>query len=49
MMKLVFQFVGLFPDTPTQTDRVFHNVEIGNATLIKQHPFQVNPLKLEIM
>ena len=33
MMELVFQFVGLFPDTPTRTDRVFHDVEVGNATV----------------
>ena len=49
MMELVFQFVGLFPVTPTQTDCVFHDFEVGNATPIKQHPYQVNPLKLEIM
>ena len=49
MMELVFQFVGLFPDTPTRTDCVFHDVEVGNATPIKQHPYQVNPLKLEVM
>ena len=49
MMELVFQFVGLFPDTPTRTDRVFHDVEVGNATPIKQHPYRVNPLKLVVM
>ena len=49
MMELVFQFVGLFPDIPTRTDRVFHDVEVGNAAPIKQHPYQVNPLKLEVM
>ena len=49
MMELVFQFVGLFPDTITRTDLVFHDVEVGNATPIKQHPYRVNPLKLEVM
>ena len=49
MMELVFQFVGLFPDTPTRTDHLFHDVEVRNATPIKQHPYQVNPLKLEVM
>ena len=28
---------------------MFHNVEVGNATPIKQRPYQVNPLKLEVM
>ena len=36
MMEMVFQYVGLFPDTPTRTDCVLNDVEIGHATPIKQ-------------
>ena len=39
----------LFPDTPSRTDQVLHDVDVGSATPIKQHPYRVNPLKLEIM
>ena len=49
MMQLVFQFVRLFPDTPSRTDQVLHDVDVGSATPIKQHPYIVNPLKLKIM
>ena len=42
MMQLVFQFVTLFPDTPSRTDKVFHDVNVGSATPIKQHPYRVN-------
>ena len=28
---------------------MFHDVEVGNATPIKQHPYRVNLLKLEVM
>ena len=49
IMQLVFQFVNLFPDTPSQTDQVVHDVDVGEATPIKQHPYRVNPLKLKII
>jgi len=49
MMQLVFQFVKLFPDTPSRTDQVLHDVDVGAATPIKQHPYRVNPLKLKII
>ena len=49
IMQLVFQFVNLFPDTPSQTDQVVHDVDVGEAIPIKQHPYRVNPLKLKII
>lgn len=49
MMQLVFQFVDLFPDTPSQTDQVVHDVDVGEAAPIKQHPYRVNPLKLKVI
>ena len=49
MMQLVFQFVNLFPDTPSRTDQVVHDVDVGEAVPIKQHPYRVNPLKLKII
>ena len=49
MMQLVFQFVQLFLDTPSQIDQVFHDVDVGAATPIKQHPYRVNQLKLKVI
>ena len=49
MMQMIFQFVTLFPDTPSRTDKVFHDVDVGSATPIKQHPYRVNPLKLKVI
>ena len=46
IIQLVFQFVNLFPDTPSRTDQVLH---LGKATPIKQHPYRVNPQKLKII
>ena len=49
MIQLVFQFIKLFPDTPSQTYQVLHDVDVEAATPIKQHPYRVNPLKLKII
>jgi hypothetical protein len=39
----------LFPDVPPQTDVIYHDVDVGDATPIKQHPYRLNPMKMEIM
>ena len=46
---MYFSFVNLFPDTPSRIDQVVHDVDVGEATPIKQHPYRVNPLKLKII
>ena len=49
MMHLIFEFVKLFPDTPTRTNRTIHDVDVGETRPIKQHPYRLNPLKLKVM
>lgn len=49
MMQLIFEFVKLFPDTPTQTSYIFHDVDVEDTAPNKQHPYCLNPVKLEIM
>ena len=44
--ELVQEFAHLFPDTPKRTKLVMHDVDVGNASPCKQHPYQVNPQKL---
>ena len=46
---LVFSFKNLFPDVPNKTTAVCHDVDVGDASPIKQHPYRLNPLKLEAM
>jgi len=43
---LLNEFIDVFPDVPTQTTVTLHDVEVGDAHPIKQHPY---PLKLEVM
>ena len=43
--KLLLEFERLFPDVPTRTDQIYHDVDVGNADPIKQHPYRLNPSK----
>ena len=46
---MILKYTGLFPDVPSKTNLVQHDVDVGNAMPVKQHPYRVNPLKLEQM
>ena len=49
LSQLITEYSDLFPDVHTKTTAVYHDVEIGDALPIKQHPYRVNPLKLDAM
>ncbi|CAB4029730.1 Hypothetical predicted protein [Paramuricea clavata] len=42
---LVQEYQCLFPDVPSRTDHIAHDVEINDAPPIKQHPYRLNPTK----
>ena len=37
--QLIQSNLQLFPDTPSQTDLIYHDVDVGNAEPVKQHPY----------
>ena len=43
--KLLLEIEHLFPVVPTRTDQIYHEVDVGNADPIKQHPYRLNPSK----
>ena len=49
MTQLMLQFVELFLDVPGMTECVFHDVDVGDATPIKQHPYRLNPNELKYL
>ena len=49
LSEMILKYTGLFPDVPSKTNLVQHDVDVGNAMPVKQHPYRVNPLKLEQM
>ncbi|KAJ8038322.1 hypothetical protein HOLleu_15710 [Holothuria leucospilota] len=45
MKSLIYEYACLFSDDPTRTNLIEHDVDVGDATPIKQHPYRVNPRK----
>ena len=42
---LLQQYEHLFGDIPSRTDKLFHDVDIGESSAVKQHPYRLNPEK----
>ena len=49
MTQLVLDFTELFPHVPGRTECVFHDGDVRDAMPIKQHPYHVNPIKLQFL
>jgi len=41
--ELVREFNDVFPDVPCKTLLACHDVDVGNACPIEQHPYRLNP------
>ena len=41
LKKLILEYEHLFPDIPTRTDQIYHDVEIEGSKPIKQHPYRI--------
>lgn len=49
IIKLINNFPSIFSDVPSCTNVLFHDIDVGDAAPVKQHPYRVNPLKRGIM
>ena len=47
--KILREFQCLFPDVPSKTDQTYHDVDVGEAQPVKQHPYRLNPKKQECL
>jgi len=47
--QLVEEFSDMFPDVPGRTITPCHDVDVGTTRPVKQHPYQMNPTKLEAL
>ena len=45
LKQLIHEYRHLFPDIPTRTDKIYHDVIVEDSKPIKQHPYRMNPLK----
>ncbi|XP_067668071.1 uncharacterized protein [Haliotis asinina] len=49
MSDLIHEFSYIFPDVPGRTGVVSHDIDIGDAVPVKEHPYRMNPVKHEIL
>ena len=45
LKQLIHEYEHLFPDIPTRTDKIYHDVIVEDSKAIKQHSYRMNPLK----
>ena len=45
LKQLIHEYEHLFPDIPSRTDKIYHDVIVEDCKPIKQHPYGMNPLK----
>ena len=45
LKQLLCEYEHLFPDIPTRTDKIYHDVDVGDSLAVKQHPYRLNPIK----
>ena len=43
--RLILEHSDIFPDVPSRTTSMYHDVDVGNAEPVKQYPYRVNPQK----
>ena len=44
LKMLILEYEHLFPDIPTRTDQIYHDVDIEGSKPIKQHPYRMKPM-----
>ena len=45
LKQLIHEYEHLFPDIPTRTDKIYHDVIVEDSKPIKQYPYRMNRLK----
>ena len=46
LKQLILEYGHLFPDIPSRTDKIYHDVDIIDGSKpVKQHPYRMNPVK----
>ena len=49
LKQLIREFGHLFPDIPSRTDKIYHDVDVGTSTPVKQHPYRMNTIKQQYL
>ena len=50
LKQLVLEYEHLFPDIPSRTDKIYHDVDIIEGSKpVKQHPYRMSPVKQQYL
>ena len=49
LTEVITQYREVFPDVPSKTNLIEHDVDVGDSAPIKQHPYRVSPMKKELL
>ena len=49
LAEVITQYWEVFPDVPSKTSLIEHDVDVGDSAPIKQHPYRVSPMKKELL
>ena len=49
LAEVITQYKEVFPDVPSKTNLIEHDVDAGDPAPIKQHPYRVSPMKKELL
>ena len=49
LAEVITQYREVFPDVPSKTNLMEHDVDVGDSAPIKQHPYRVSPMKKELL
>ena len=49
LAEVITQYREVFPDVPSKTNLIEHDVDSGDSAPIKQHPYRVSPMKKELL
>ena len=49
LAQVITQYREVFPDVPSKTNLIEHDVDVGDSAPIKQQPYRVSPMKKELL
>ena len=49
LAEVITQYREVFPDVPSKTNLIEHDVDVGDSAPIKQHPYRVSLMKKELL
>ena len=49
LAEVITQYRKVFPDVPSKTNLIEHDVDVRDSVPIKQHPYRVSPMKKELL